>query len=245
MNAKRPFDLSSKMEQALDANDSVIEELTADERKIVGASWLHRAESEMTAAVGFADLANDLFVEPAAPGVRWLTVRAAADEMRHSEICRRVAERYLGSPPSLPPPRRYESARFGDCPEPVNRSLRVVMQSCFSETIGSAALKTLLDRARGPVVRAALRELLRDEIDHARIGYAHLSSGLVSANHKDHIRRALPTLLEVTRGAWLAESSSAPQTIPPGHGCFSCAEVREVVEDAIQNLVMPGMAAVL
>jgi hypothetical protein len=119
------------------------------------------------------------------------------------------------------------------------------MQSCLSETVGSAALKTLLDRARGPVVRAALRELLRDEIDHARIGYAHLSSGLVSANHKDHVRRALPTLLEVTRGAWLAESDSAPPIVPAGHGCFSYAEVRDVVEDAIQNLVIPGMAEVL
>ena len=245
MTAARPFDLSSKIEQALDAEDRGIEELSADERGIVGAAWLHRAESEMTAAVVFVDLATDLFAEPAAPSVRWLAVRAAADEMRHSEICRRVAGRYLGSEPALPSPRRYESARFGDCPEPVNRTLRIVMQSCISETVGSAALKELLDRARGPVVRAALRELLRDEIDHARIGYAHLSSGLVGANHKEHIRRALPTLLEVTKGAWLAESDSAPPIAPPGHGCFSHAEVRGVVDDAIQNLVMPGMAEVL
>lgn len=245
MAAARPFDLSPAIERVLDAEDPVIEELSTDERRVVGAVWLHRAESEMTAAVGFSDLASDLFAEPAAPHVRWLAVRAAADEMRHSEICRRVASRYLGSTPALPSPRRYESARFGDCPEPVNRTLRVVLQSCLSETVGSAALLALLDRARGPIVRAALRQLLRDEIDHARIGYAHLSSGLVSANHKEHVRRALPTLLELMRNAWLAESDSAPPNAPSGHGCFSHAEVRGVVEDAISNLVVPGMAEVL
>lgn len=241
MAARHAFEVSRALDRALDAADPAIFALSPDERRVVGAIWVHRAESEMTAAVGFSDLASDLFAEPAAPIVRWLAVRAAADEMRHSEICRRVASRYLESAAPLPGPRRFERARFGDCPESLNRTLRVVLQSCLSETIGSAVLKTLLDEARGSVARAALRELLRDEIDHARIGYAHLSSGFVSDAHKEHVRRALPILLDLTRRAWLAESDSTPESVPNGHGCVSHSAVRSVVEDAIENLVLPGL----
>jgi hypothetical protein len=237
--------LSPELERALGVEDPAISALSESERAVIGAAWLHRAESEMTAAVAFTDLARDLFAEQAAASVRWLVVRAATDEMRHSELCRRVATLYCGAEQRLPEPRRYEPPRFGDCPEPLNRTLRVVVQSSMSETVGSVALKRLLDESVSTVVRRSLHELLRDEIDHARIGYAHLSSGYVSADHREHVRRAIPTLLDFTRAAWLAADVSAPSSVPPGHGALAQAAIVEVLDDAIENLVRPGLEQVL
>jgi hypothetical protein len=245
MAASDSLDVSPALERAVSAHDASIESLSEDERRIVGRVWLHRAESEITAALAFSDLARDLLVEPAAPTVRWLAVRAAADEMRHSEICRRIANRYLDANEPLPEPRPCEPARFGDCPESLNRVLRVVLHTCMSEALGSAALKRLLDEATSPTVRAALHELLRDEIDHARIGYAHLASGLVSRAYKEQVRRAIPTLIELLRRVWLTEGSSAPPNTPVGHGGLTPGGVAEVLDDSISNLILPGLDQVL
>jgi hypothetical protein len=244
MSRSTSFGPSPSVELALETEDPAMDALTAEERRKVGDVWLHRAQGEMTAAVAFSDLARDLFLEPAAPSVRWLVVRAAADEMQHAELCRRVASRYLGTSAPLPEPRRYEPAAFGDCPESLNRTLRVVLQTCLSEAIGSAMLKTLLDEATSSVVRSALRELLKDEIDHARIGYAHLASGLVSANHKEHVRRAIPTLVDLTRRTWLV-SDGLPPDPPRGHGGLARDAVPALLDDALSNLVLPGLEAVL
>jgi hypothetical protein len=238
------FSLPAELLRAIDAADGGTERLGDDDRVLIGTVWRHRAESEMTAAVAFADLTRDLFAAPADPAVRFLAARAITDEMLHSEACRKLAARYLRADVPVPAPRGFEAARFGDCPESVNRTLRVVVHCCVNESIGSAMLSACLASSEHPGVRAVLKFLLTDEIDHARIGYGHLSSSLVDDDHRAHVRRATPTLLQLAREAWYAPDAGLPELVPPGHGCLGRDELRLVVEDAISNLVLPGLAAV-
>ena len=235
----------SELEREIASEDPAIDELDMEGRRVVGAVYRHRARSEMTAAVVFTEMTGDLFSLGAHPSVTFLAANAVSEEMLHSEVCRRVAERYLGEAVPLPSPRPFEPMRFGDCPESVNRTLRVVLSCCISESIGSAVLSASLSAARARGVRAALRYLLSDEIRHARLGYAHLASPLVDDDQREHVRRALPTLLRVTREAWYGTDAGLPDSPPPGHGCLSRAELHDVVEDAIANLVVPGVSATL
>jgi len=234
----------AELARAIEAEDATLDALDADVRAVVGRVWCHRSASEMTAALAFSDLARDLFAMPADPAVRFLAARAVTDEITHAEVCRRLASRYLREDVPLPAPRAFEPARFGDCPEPVNRTLRVVLQCCISESLGSAMLGECFGRARPPAVRAVLKFLLTDEIDHGRIGYAYLASPLVDEEHRAHVRRAIPTLLSVAREAWYAPDPGFPESVPEGHGCLARDDLRRVVEDAIANLVLPGLATV-
>ncbi len=240
-----PFDLPPELEHVIDAPDAAIDELSPEHRRIVARVWSHRAESEMTAAVAFTELTRDLFASPADARVRFLAAQAVAEEIRHSEVCRRLASRYAGRDLPLPAPRAFAAGRFGDCPEPVNRTLRVVLLSSVNETIGSAMLSACLEAAEPASVREVLRFLLRDEINHARVGYAHLASPFVNDEHRNHVRAATPTLLSVARQAWYAPDAGLPDSVPPGHGCLSPEGLRDIVEDAIVNLVEPGLRAVV
>jgi hypothetical protein len=236
--------VSAELIRAIEAQDPELDALDIGVRTLVGRVWCHRAASEMTAAVAFADLARDLFASPADPAVRFLAARAVTDEMTHADACRRLAARYLREDVPLPAPREFEPARFGDCSEPVNRTLRVVLQCCISESLGSAMLGECFAHAERPAVRAVLKFLLTDEIDHGRIGYGYLASPLVDDEHRAHVRRAIPTLLAVAREAWYAPDAGFPESVPEGHGCLGRDDLRRVVEDAISNLVLPGLAAV-
>jgi hypothetical protein len=237
------FGVSGELERVIDSSDPGIDALEHADRLVIGAVWRHRAESEMTAAVAFAELTRDLFAVPAEPAIRFLAARAVTDEMLHADACRRLAARYLRTEVPVPAPRAFQAARFGDCPEPVNRTLRVVLHCCINESIGSAMLAACRDASHRPAVRAVLKYLLTDEIDHARIGYGFLASPLVNDEHRAHVRRAVPALLHVTRDAWYAEDDGFPESVPEGHGCFGRVELRAVVEEAITDLVLPGLAA--
>ena len=51
----------------------------------------------------------------------------------------------------------------------------VVAQSCISETESMATLVTLLDAAEDAHLKSVLQELARDEVQHARLGWAYLA----------------------------------------------------------------------
>ena len=77
--------------------------------------------------------------------------------------------------------------RFGDAPPEANRLLHAVLNCCVNETIASAHLRATLKAAVSPLVREVIRLLLADEIDHARVGWAHLAS--------EHVTPQLPLAL--------------------------------------------------
>jgi hypothetical protein len=88
------------------------------------------------------------------------------------------------------------------------------------------------------LVRSVLKSQLEDEIEHARIGWAHLATS--SAREKHEVSRAMPDLLRVAKNAWL--STETPSSRPLGHGSLSRADLEAVVDDAIRGLIVPGFA---
>jgi hypothetical protein len=220
------------------AEDAAIVALDRGTRELVGGEWARRADVELTSASLTARLVQGLLLDGASKEVLELASNAVAEEVRHARICHAVAERYLDR--SLPEPRARHlvEATFGDAPPEINRLLLFVLHSCINETLATVCLREGLKRAISPTVKAATQELLRDDLNHARMGWAHLASDAVSANAKAHVAQALPTLVRLGREGWLEEPRAAIDL--PEHGVLGNASFPLLVEQAMAELIVPG-----
>jgi hypothetical protein len=103
-----------------------------------------------------------------------MALRAASDETRHAEMCADLVEHFGG---------RLDAAPCGEPPEvaPACLVLRervlyeVVALSCITETLSAALLGAMVERATDVRVRETVQRILRDEIDHGRLGWAHFA----------------------------------------------------------------------
>ncbi len=209
-------------------------------RQLVARSWLARGAAERRAADIFTLIEASLRAVSEQPALIELAHRAIDDELRHAEICRVVAVRYAGRElalTSLPlDPPKHDGASEG-----LRHSLWIVGQCAFNETTASAFLEASLEQAREPLARAALRELLSDEIDHARIGWAHLTAA-PEARYRE-LARWLPRLLDANRREW-GRAAGADDDRFAAHGWISRAAIAAAVDSAERDVIRPGLEQV-
>jgi len=213
--------------------------LSAEIRADIGRHWARRAQSELTAGIVFANISVALLAQGVPPEVAFLAARAHSDEVRHAEICRRVAMRYLGSDVPFPKPRQIEKPAPAPSQARLAATLHVVQNCCFNESVAMVFLRTCLEQAEHELVRLALRELMREEVDHSRIGWALLSSEAVTAADRAAVTRAVPGFIDDMRKIWLADD--AGRELPRGHGALDPPDLERVVEEALADLILPGL----
>lgn len=221
------------------ADPSVVS-LTPAARRSLAEWWSSRARAELDASGHFRLMAERLVLRSAPREIVGMVERAIDDEIRHAESCSKLASGYLAEPLDLPEVRDPEEPSFGHANAELVTTLHVVLSSCISEGIASVFLRTCFLQAVPPLVRSVLKSQLEDEIEHARIGWAHLATS--SDDEKREVSRAIPDLLRVAENAWL--STETPRSRPLGHGSLSRADLEAVVEDAIRGLIVPGFAHV-
>lgn len=221
-------------------DDPSVDALPPATRAVIADLWAHRTRSEQRASAIFAVIVGDLLAQGAHPEVLALATRAVHDEARHVEICRQVASRYAGVPLPWPPPEPPPIPAFRDASPELARELYVILNTCVAESVGVAYLSACRADAEGPLARAAIQMITRDDIDHARIGWAHLASDRPSAALREALPRALPALLGAVRRAYFDRCDAMPRSPPPGHGCASPATIRAAVDVALAHVVVPG-----
>ncbi|MBX3206539.1 MAG: hypothetical protein KF764_15800 [Labilithrix sp.] len=177
----------------------------------------------------------------ASPELIALAERAVDDEVRHTELSRIVASRYAGK--ELPPPPRLMlevPTHEGASPE-LRDTLFVIGQCVLNETTASAFLETCYELAEGALAKAALRELLSDEIEHGRLGWVYLAS-------LDELTRAAvaPWLLPMAYlnlRMWKSESPIDPTHTEAltHHGSPPATVLHAALVDALATLVVPGL----
>jgi hypothetical protein len=219
------------------SEDANLTQCPRAERELIGKNWANRAASELTAGVVFANIEGALRARAVAPEVLALVARAPADEARHAEICRRVASRYLEIEVPFPEPRPVRKPAPRAEQRGITATLLVVLNSCLNESVAMVFLRTCLEQAQSELVRLALRELMREEVDHARIGWAHLASPEVSDAERAVVSQELPRLIGEIRRAWLTDN---PSHVPVGHGCLARAGIESVLDEALADLILPG-----
>jgi hypothetical protein len=224
-------------------NDSDIRQLEVAARLAVGEIWLSRAKSELRVGARFEQIRAGLG-SAATSELNASLMAAALDEARHSELCAQVAAHYAGDSLRLEPPAPEPPlARFGDTDPQLSVLLHLVLQSCINEATSTVYLRSAMKLSRGGVARSALRQLLADDVNHARFGWAYLASTGVTSRDREHVAHALPTLLRLSQAVWSAVADHQEPWYAE-HGCAGRAIARAAFETAVHELVLPGMTYV-
>jgi len=224
----------------LPESEAEIADMNPEVRERLARIWLSQAATEARVARSFTLVHESLVALGADEGLVVVSNRAIDDEHRHTALCRELARRYFGAPvtdtPDLPfSPPKHALAKSDE----ERRALWIIGQCAFNETFASAYLSLCHERAETPLARAALRELLSDEIDHARIGWAYLSTLPTELRPRidDWLLPLAMCNLREWRNVRLAEDASLAR-----HGIPAAAEVEEALASALRDLILPGLA---
>jgi hypothetical protein len=225
----------------LPEDDPTIDALTPPERARLAETWLLRAALERRVGDSFSVVRDALRRRSAPEQLVLLAERAIDDESRHEELSRLVASRFAGEELALPKRLPLEvPAHKGASPE-LRDTLHIVGQCVFNETTASAYLECSLDHATdGTLAKSALRELLSDEIDHGRIGWAHL--GACDEGTRAAVAPWLHAMAFTNLKEWRNETpydrshtdAMTKQGVPPA------TIVHEALVDALRTLIIPG-----
>ncbi len=223
-----------------DVRDDVIDTLPERDREQLAAVWQNRAGLELKVGAAFATVAAALVEHGAASAVMALIAQAVRDEVHHAEISAELAARYRGDAPRWPPGAPVHVPELAPATGALRATLHVIAMCCINETLACAVLEASMSRAKSPLVRAGLHSILSDEIDHARAGWAHLASPMVSAETKRQLGPWVKRLLAGKLDALLDEASPMPGEGHPDHGMLSRAAFRAVIHAALDDVVFPG-----
>lgn len=207
--------------------------------KKVGRLWAFRAEAELEAAARFAKIGRELDALAAPQMVVDLAGEAVADERRHHERCAELALRF-GCDDFGCIERPAASPTNGVTPNPRSLLLEVIAMSCVTESLSTALLIEMRTRAEDRNVRRVVSEILRDEVQHARLGWAHLAaqSGAIDVAF---VGPHLPAMLAATVQEEMFEGGRGPGDDLGPFGGLPRSVRRETFVATMQGVVFPGL----
>lgn len=212
-------------------------------REGIARHWLRRARSEKRIGLAFASMAPRLVGVGAHSEVTALAELAAEDEARHADICLALAAHYAGTPVANLDVGEVCLPTFGCADERLEMALVVAGTCCINETLATAWIEAAVNVSQTPLTVAANRAHLREEIDHARLGWAHLASAAV-ADLREALGACLVRLLEANVPLWERADAFVPGEGVAGHGLPSTEAARAAIGRALDEVVLPGFAYV-
>jgi hypothetical protein len=215
-----------------------------DVRETVGRIWAERARSELGAGSGFAQVVVGLYAIGARPEVLSLATEAAHQEVEHARSCHALAELYLAAKVEMPRPKVVSMPPHQGATDALRATLHVIGLSCINETLAAEFVGRCLDASDHRSVREACSKHLRDEIGHARVGWAHLASGVLDAKDREEVARWMPRLIAANGHLWLSRVQTLPSDGVPGHGYPPVRELEAGVRKALREIVIPGLSHV-
>ncbi len=223
-------------------DDPSLAELTSGQRAAIAAHWKRRMRSELMVGRTFEAMLPLLRERNAAPAVLDLLARGAEEEVHHSEICARLAEVYGGESVERLTIESVTLPRFGVGDDQLETTLLVAGMCCVNETVATAWISACLAAAESPLAKQANRIHLTDEIEHARLGWAHLASDAVGDETRRALGPCLPRLFEANAPSWEHVEPTMPAEGVPSQGQLPAAVSRGVYMAAIGELVIPGFS---
>ena len=212
-------------------------------RAVVGASWRERRAQEHLAVSAFAIVARELAEVGCDPVVLALVTRAASDEVRHAEVCRRLAVALLGERAVPARVRGAPKIPLHEAATPEARALfHVVEMACLSETLTGVFFTEMVARTTDAGAKVAIEALLEDEIDHGRLGWAYLAER-ARAGSVGGLAEALPSMLvrtidPVVRAA--AKATREDDAALEALGYLGPRASAAVYLRALRGVILPG-----
>lgn len=206
----------------------------------VAAMWRHRERVEYEAAALFAALADQLD-DARLPQLAARARTAADDERRHALRCRAIVAACNPDLGPLPPRAISVASAAGPEPDPARRALYTsVAMGCVTETLSCALLVAMRDDADFGPTRAAVDEIVKDEIEHSRIGWAHLATAVARG---DDVAWLAPHVAAMRAAALTHEIEEVPTMEDlSGYGILPRARVTTIVAATWRDVIVPGFA---
>jgi len=215
------------------------------ERARLAGTWMRRSEAEYLAVSTFSVLAIDLVAAMAPADVISLCLRAGIDEVRHAELCIRMAQIYSGEQ-KLPPASLSSLPDDPDRPKLHQALANTMLVSCVSETYATTVLSATRDLTTDPTALAVLTAIYSDEVMHARLGWSYLrhaigvgGQGVIDAA-ADMLPRALRGVANVVERE---RPAGAVTDAVRGHGLMTPQEERVIFSACVRDVLVPGFAA--
>jgi hypothetical protein len=214
----------------------LLEHQLLSEHAAAARVWRHRERIEREAAVLFDELASELAATGAPAALAGLARRAADDERDHAVRCRALVDAFDASLAPLEP----RPPRLG--PPELSRADRALYTSvamgCVTETLSTAILIVMRDSVTDERVRETVHSIARDEVAHARLGWAHLAFAA---------ERSPVAWLSEHVGGMLAAALATElpeQGVPrlDGLGVLSRDRVERAVRETTERVIVPGFA---
>jgi len=212
-----------------------------DERRLeLRKFWIGRASGELTTALSFEYMLEDLQGLAAPESLVELAMSAIADEHRHVDWCLRYAD-LLGD--GVPAQAKFAGTRplvFDGASERENRLLRTVFGCCFSETVAVHVLQTSHREITLDSVRLLNQQHLAEEVRHSRLGWGLLAWSEISARDRAMLATFVPEMTRITREAWHATLREADPTLHE-LGYLSTPLVAKACDQAFDEVIYPGL----
>ena len=212
-----------------------MEGLGPEQRERVASYWWQRAHGELTSWHGFQHVLADLRAEQATPAVLELAERAVQDEYQHAQWCRDWAV-HFGHPGGEISARGERPIAFRGATEAQNRLLRIVL-CCMNETVGCVVLRHVRPTLTMPELRELNRRHMADELQHSRVGWAHLAT--LRAEQRAFLQPWLPVLSRLVKQSWCEGTEEEHEDLVP-FGYFSLRLLRAAHDEALSELILPG-----
>ena len=146
----------------------------------VARTWAERAQAELGAAQRFKELFDRM------QGVSGYTVpdvilhrveKAEQDEDLHAFLCAKMARKFGHETGfSLPQGRsRIAQRGWGNLHERDRLLLDVTIMGCITESLNASLLNSIYLNAGGTEAGKLIHQILKDEVQHAQIGWAYLA----------------------------------------------------------------------
>ncbi len=132
--------------------------------------WSERAWSELAAVPAMSQTALALVRDSADLDSLGAMMQIGADEVRHTELSRDVANGLGGYVELIPADAAWEPALLGEASS-MPLPFWIVANGCISETLSLELLRARLAYAGQPTIHAVLSTIVKDEAVHQRIGW--------------------------------------------------------------------------
>jgi hypothetical protein len=217
-----------------------IEQLSAEQRGRLFAYWIDRASGELTTALTFQFMLEDLRKEAAPPALLGLARGAIGDERRHVDWCLRWARLVDDVSPARAALGGTEPLSFDGASARDDRLLRTVFGCCFSETVAVHVLLASHAHIALESVRRLNQQHLKEEMGHARLGWALLGWSGLTARDRQMIRTYVPEMTQITRTVWQSTPRPADERLEQ-LGFLSSRIVDGACDDAFTSVILPGL----
>ncbi|MCA9688919.1 MAG: ferritin-like domain-containing protein [Myxococcales bacterium] len=208
------------------------------------ATWRGRMVNEHVSARVFAALIPQMMAASVDPGLQAEVADMIADELRHARMCAAVVAALGGEAiaelgPLAPVPAHEDVG-------PLEGLLRNILSiSCMSETVAVALIDAERRKAGPAPLARTLREILADEVRHARFGWRLLEAlgptldAALRARLDDYLTVAFAHL----RAHELAHlpARPAPSAAAEAVGVCDGHDARRLFFDTVEQVIVPGL----